>query len=187
MYEKLLLNHLGQNWEWIALRGLVAVIFGVVAFIWPGVTLGVLTLLWGAYALADGILALVAAFRNRDRAVPVWTLILIGLAGIGAGIVTFLWPGMTAIVLLVFIAAWAVIIGVLQIVAAIRLRKEIEYEWFLGLSGVLSVVFGVLMILDPSAGALAVVWIIASYAIAFGIMLIVLGFRLKGLAAPIRR
>lgn len=178
-----LLDQAGRNWGWIALRGLAAVIFGVLAFIWPGKTIVVLTLFFGAYALVDGVLALVAAFRMRDAGKPMWPLLLIGILGVAAGIVTFFWPGMTALALLMLIAAWAIVMGVFPIVAAIRLRKEIAGEWLLGLSGFLSLIFGVLMIANPGAGALAVVWVIAAYAILFGMLLIVLGFKLKGIGA----
>ncbi|HKC42377.1 MAG TPA: HdeD family acid-resistance protein [Burkholderiales bacterium] len=174
-----MLEDLARNWGWIELRGIVAVLFGVLALLWPGVTLAALVILWGAFALADGILSLIAAFKIRDKGKPFWSLLIVGLLGVAAGIVTFLWPGITAFILLMFIAAWAFVMGIFQIIAAIRLRKEIENEWLLGLSGVLSVIFGVLMFLQPSAGALAVIWIIGAYAIFFGVLLIVLGFRLK--------
>src|SRR4051794_4881152 len=149
-------QELGRNWGWIVARGIAAVIFGVLAFALPGITLAALILLWGAYALADGILAMIAAFKIRDRSKPFWALLVIGILGIVAGILTFLWPGMTAIVLLAFIAAWSLIMGVLQIVAAIRLRKAINNEWLLALSGLLSVIFGGLMLINPGAGAIAV-------------------------------
>ncbi len=177
--EATMLEHLGRNWSWIVLRGVAAVLFGVLAFGLPGITLAVLVIVWGAYALADGVLALVAAYRVRDQGKPFWSLVIVGLLGIAAGIVTFIWPGMTALLLLMFIAAWAVVMGVFQIVAAIRLRKEIRNEWLLGLSGVLSVLFGIIMFVQPGAGALAVIWVIATYAIVFGILLIWLGLRLK--------
>jgi len=174
-----MLSDLKRNWGWIVVRGVAAVIFGVLAFVGPAMTLTVLVLLWGAYALADGVLAFLAAFRIHDRGKPFWALLIVGLLGIVAGIVTFVWPGMTALVLLAFIAAWALVIGIFQVVAAIRLRKVIENEWLLALSGVLSVIFGALMFWSPGAGALAVVWIIGLYAILFGVLLIALGFRLK--------
>ena len=177
--EATMLEHLGRNWGWIVLRGVAAVLFGILAFALPGITLAVLVIVWGAYALADGILALIAAYRVRDQGKPFWSLVIVGLLGIAAGIVTFIWPGMTALVLLMFIAAWAVVMGIFQIVAAIRLRKEIKNEWLLGLSGVLSVLFGIIMFVQPGAGALAVIWVIAAYAIVFGILLIWLGLRLK--------
>ena len=177
--EATMLEHLGRNWSWVVLRGVAAVLFGVLAFAWPGITLAALVIVWGAYALADGILSLVAAYRVRDQGKPFWSLVIVGLLGIAAGIVTFIWPGMTALLLLLFIAAWAVVMGIFQIVAAIRLRKEIRNEWLLGLSGVLSVLFGVIMFAQPGAGALAVILVIAAYAVVFGILLIWLGLRLK--------
>ncbi|HEY6644958.1 HdeD family acid-resistance protein [Povalibacter sp.] len=172
-----------KHWWLVVLRGVFAIAFGALAWLWPGVTVLVLVLLWGIYALADGIVALITAFRWRDSGKPLWPLILMGLVGIAAGIVAFAAPGITAIVLLLFIAAWAVIIGVLQILTAIRLRQEIDNEWLLGLAGLVSLLFGILMIVRPGAGALAVVWIISLYAIFFGVLLVMLGFRLKGLRA----
>jgi uncharacterized membrane protein HdeD (DUF308 family) len=177
--EATMLEHLGRNWSWIVLRGVAAVLFGVLAFVLPGITLAVLVIVWGAYALADGILSLIAAYRVRDQGKPFWSLVIVGLLGIAAGIVTFIWPGMTALLLLIFIAAWAIVMGIFQIIAAIRLRKEIQNEWLLGLSGVLSVLFGIIMFVQPGAGALAVIWVIAAYAIVFGALLIWLGLRLK--------
>ena len=174
-----MLEHLGRNWGWIVLRGVAAVLFGVLAFVLPGITLAVLVIVWGAYALADGILSLIAAYRVRDQGNPFWSLVIVGLLGIAAGIVTFIWPGMTALLLLIFIAAWAIVMGIFQIIAAIRLRKEIQNEWLLGLSGVLSVLFGITMFVQPGAGAIAVIWVIAAYAIVFGVLLIWLGLRLK--------
>lgn len=178
-----LIQAAAQHWWLVALRGVLAIAFGVLAWFWPGMTVLVLVMLWGIYALADGIVSLVTAFRWRDSGKPLWMLILIGLAGIAAGILTFVSPGITAIALLMFIAAWAVIVGVLQIVAAIRLRKEIDNEWLLGLAGLASLIFGILMIVSPGAGAIAVVWIISLYAVLFGVMLVMFGFRLKGLRA----
>jgi uncharacterized membrane protein HdeD (DUF308 family) len=150
--------------------------------LWPAPTLIALVFLWGAYAIVDGVLALIAAFRTKDAGRSPWMLVLIGVAGVLAGIAAFAFPGMTALILLMFIAAWAIVIGVLQIVAAIRLREEIENEWLLGLSGLVSVVFGVLMIWRPGAGALAVIWLIGAYSIFFGLLLIMLSLRLKRLA-----
>jgi uncharacterized membrane protein HdeD (DUF308 family) len=182
MADAPMLTRLAQSWYWIAIRGLFAVLFGIFAFIWPGITLAVLVLVWGAYAIADGVMALIAAYSMHEEGKPMGALIVVGILGIAAGIVTFLWPGMTALVLLLFIASWAVLMGIFQIAAAIRFRKHIENEWLLGLSGAVSILFGVLMFLQPGAGALAVVWLIGSFSIFFGILLIALGFRLKGLA-----
>ena len=177
-----LVGHLGRNWGWIVLRGVVAILFGVMAFVMPGLTLAALVLVWGAYALIDGVVALATSFSIRDEGKPLWPLLLVGLLGIAAGLCTFFYPGMTAIVLLMFIAGWAIATGVFEVVAAIRFRKVIANEWMLGFAGVLSIAFGVLMILRPGSGALAVIWAIGTYAILFGLLLVMLGFRLKGLA-----
>ena len=183
MADAPMLTRLAQSWHWIALRGLFAALFGIFAFIWPGITLAVLVLVWGAYAIADGVMALIAAYSVHEEGKPMGALIVVGILGIAAGIVTFLWPGMTALVLLLFIASWAVLMGIFQIAAAIRFRKHIDNEWLLGLSGAVSILFGVLMFLQPGAGALAVVWLIGSFSLLFGILLIALGFKLKGLAS----
>jgi uncharacterized membrane protein HdeD (DUF308 family) len=173
---------LARNWWALALRGLAAVLFGIMAFAWPGMTLGVLVLLYGAYALVDGVLAIIAAVAGRTSGMPWWALLLEGVLGITVGILTFAWPGITALVLLYLIAAWAVATGVFEVVAAIRLRREIRGEWLLALSGIISVLFGIALVINPVGGALAVVWLIGAYAIAFGVLLIALGFRLRGVA-----
>jgi uncharacterized membrane protein HdeD (DUF308 family) len=176
----LALRELAENWWLLLLRGIAAIAFGLLAFSWPGLTLLTLVLMWGIYAIADGILALWAAIAGRGgEMAPRWWLAVVGIAGILAGALAFVWPGMTALVLLMFIASWAIVIGVLQIWGAIRLRKEIEGEWLLGLSGVLSVAFGVIMFAQPGAGALAVVWLIGWFAILAGCVYIGLAFQLK--------
>jgi uncharacterized membrane protein HdeD (DUF308 family) len=172
---------LARNWWVLALRGLCAVIFGILAFIWPGITLGALVLLYGAFALVDGVLSIVAAiFKGEGGGRPWWALVLVGLLGIAAGILTFIWPGITALVLLYLIAAWAIVSGIFEIIAAIKLRKEIEGELWLALTGILSVIFGTVLIIRPGAGAIAVVWLIGLYALFFGIFLLALAFKLKG-------
>jgi uncharacterized membrane protein HdeD (DUF308 family) len=170
-----------RNWWAVALRGAAAILFGLLAFLWPDLTLAALVLLFGAYALWDGVLALFTGVRQRGKDQRWWVMVIRGLVGIGAGILTFLWPGMTALALVYFIASWAVVTGVLEIVTAIELRKEIHGEWLLVLSGVLSVIVGVAMIFLPGTGALALVWLIASYATALGILMLVLAFRLRSL------
>ena len=174
-----LLQTLGRNWWLVLLRGIAAIIFGFLAWAWPGVTLITLVLFWGAYALVDGVAALIGGWKTKDHGKPMWAVVLIGILGIVAGILTFLWPGITAIALLMLIAAWAIVNGVFEIAAAIRLRKEIQNEWLLILSGVLSVAFGVLMILNPGAGAMAVLWLIGAFAVAYGALLVFLSFKLK--------
>jgi uncharacterized membrane protein HdeD (DUF308 family) len=181
----LVLRELAENWWLLLLRGIAAIVFGILAFVWPGLTLLALTLMWGFYAIADGILALWAAIAGKGgEIVPRWWLAVVGIAGLVAGLLTFVWPGMTALVLLIFIASWAIVIGVLQIWGAIRLRKEIEGEWLLGLSGVLWVAFGVIMFVRPGAGALALIWWIGSFAILAGCVYIALAFQLKKYKRP---
>ncbi|CAM4281780.1 acid-resistance membrane protein [Bordetella pseudohinzii] len=176
-------QNVGRQWGWVALRGVVAVLFGLLALCLPGITLAALVLVWGAYALVDGVFALIAGWRIRDQDKPLWPLILVGITGLAAGIVTFLWPGVTALVLLYIIAFWAIVAGVFQIVAAIRFRKEIQNEWLHGLSGLVSLLFGLMLLIQPGAGALALVWVIGIYAVFFGILLLALAWRLKRHAA----
>lgn len=175
-------NNLARNWWAFALRGVAAILFGVLAFIWPGITATTLVLLFGAYAFWDGVFAIVSALRHRNKSDHWWTLIE-GLASVGVGVLTFLRPGITAIALLYLIAAWAILTGVFEILAAIRLRKEINDEWVLFLSGCLSVLLGFLLVFQPSVGALALVWTVGTYAIVFGVLLIVLAFRLRNLGS----
>jgi uncharacterized membrane protein HdeD (DUF308 family) len=176
-----MLRTLAQNWWAIALRGVCAVLFGVGAFAWPGITLAVLVLLYGAYALVEGVLAVAWALVGRQGGPFPWGVLLAGLAGVAVGVVTFLYPGLTGLALLYLIAAWAIIRGIFEIIAAFHLRKEIENEWLLALSGLLSLALGVVLVVAPGAGALAVLWWIGAFAIVFGALTIMLGFRLKGL------
>ena len=175
-----LLSSLAQNWWMLLLRGIAAIIFGVLAFVWPGITLLSLTILWGAYAISDGAFAFAAAIAGKGFDTSArWWLALVGLCGILAGILTFVVPGMTELVLLMYIASWAIVVGVLQVWGAIQLRKEIENEWLLALSGFLSIAVGVLVIAEPGAGALSVVWTIGSFAVLVGCLYTGLAFRLK--------
>jgi uncharacterized membrane protein HdeD (DUF308 family) len=167
---------LSQHWWVLMLRGVLAILFGLMAWMWPNETLAILVLIWGAYALTDGIFEVLAGIRGK------WgSLVVLGLLGIGAGIVTFIWPGITAITLSWVFAFWAIVAGILQVSAAIRLRKEVQGEWLWILSGVLTALLGVLLLLYPGAGALSVTWLIGSLAIAWGILLVMLAWKLKGL------
>jgi uncharacterized membrane protein HdeD (DUF308 family) len=170
------LHALAKRWWLILLRAVVAIVFGILAFAWPGLTLLTLVLLYGAFAFADGVIALATAVTGRGSA-PTWWLVSVGLLGIAAGILSFMFPGMTALVLILLIGAWAIAHGIIEIAAAMQLRKEIRNDWLLVLAGVLSVAFGFLVIAVPGAGALGLVWAIGAYSILFGILLI--GFSLQ--------
>ena len=170
---------LARNWWLFFLRGLAAVIFGVVSFAWPGLSLVTLILFFGAYALVDGTFALVAAIVGRGNAGVRWWLVVVGLLGIGVGIATFLVPVLTALMLLYLIAGWVIATGVLQIVGAIELREVIDDEWWLILDGAFSVLFGILLFVMPGAGALALIWLIALFAIAYGILMVGFAFKVK--------
>jgi len=175
-----MLGTLSRYWWAVALRGVVAVAFRIVAVIWPDVTLSVLVLLFGAYALVDGVISLATALfggglGGRRRG---W-LVLEGVVGIVAGLITFAWPDITTVALLWLIAAWAIGTGVLELMAAARLRRELTNEWLLVLGGVLSVAFGLFLVVRPTEGALAVVWVIGLYAIVFGAALMALARRLR--------
>jgi uncharacterized membrane protein HdeD (DUF308 family) len=175
-----LLSSLADNWWLLLLRGLVAIAFGILAFFWPGLTLLTLILLWGVYALCDGVCALGAAiFAKGGDMAPRWWLALSGIISILAGVLTFFYPGITALVLLMFIAAWAIIIGLLQIWGAIEWRKLLDDAWLLALNGALSLAFGAILFARPGAGAVALVWMIGWFAVVFGCLYIALAFRLK--------
>jgi uncharacterized membrane protein HdeD (DUF308 family) len=176
-----MLMTLARNWWALVLRGVCAVLFGVAAFAWPGLTLAVLIFVYGAYALVDGIFAVVAAVVARQPGRFPWGLLLAGLAAIVVGVLTVALPGLTALALLYLIAAWAIMRGVFEVVAAFHLRKEIDHEWLLVASGVLSILLGVFLVVSPGAGVIALLWAIGGMAIVVGLLMIGLGFRLKGL------
>ena len=171
-----MLQLLARRWWALALRGVIAVLFGLLTFFIPGVTLISLVLLFGFYAILDGIFDIVSAMKAPGHH---WPLLVEGIVGIVAGIVTFMWPGITAMFLLYLIAFWAILTGVLEIVAGIRLREVIANEMLLILMGVISTLFGILIIIFPGAGALAIIIWIGAYAVVFGIILIALAFRLR--------
>jgi uncharacterized membrane protein HdeD (DUF308 family) len=175
---RLMLHALAKIWWVFLLRGVCAILFGSLTFVWPGVTLVTLVLFYGAFAFADGVLAVIAAMTG-GRSEPRWWLAIVGVAGIAAGVLTFLWPGITALVLLLFIAGWAIATGGMQIIGAIKLRKEIDNEWFLIAGGVLSVFFGLLLLVQPGSGALALIFVIGIYAIVYGILQVSFSLRLR--------
>jgi uncharacterized membrane protein HdeD (DUF308 family) len=184
--ENLGANALGERWWMLVVRGIAAILFGVVAIVWPGMSLLALVLLWGAYALIDGGTALGLAVK-AGRAGGRWGwLFFEALVSIAAAAATAVWPGITALALLMLIAGWAVFTGIAEIAAAIELRHVIRGEWLLALGGILSIVFGVLMFLFPGAGALAVITLIGAYAIAFGGVLTALGFRVHHWATHVQ-
>lgn len=175
-----MLDLLTRTWWLLALRGALAILFGILALVWPNITLQALIIFFGAYALVDGLFTLFSALTARDRYGRWGRLALIGLLGFALGLLALVWPKTTGLVLLYLIAARALLVGLFEIIAAVELRRAIPGEWLLGLSGILSVVFGVLLSIWPGSGAVAIAWLIGIYAILFGMLLIVLAFRLRG-------
>ena len=175
-----MLTFLSRNWWVLVIRGIAAVVFGVLTFVSPMTSLAVLVLFWGAYALVDGVFAIMAAFKGPHADGFPWWMLVTGVAAVIAGIYTFIAPGLTALVLLYLIAVVAIVRGVMEISAAIRLRKEIDNEWLLGLAGAASLIFGALLFVFPGAGALALVLYIGVMAIVVGVIETVLGIRLRG-------
>lgn len=171
------------RWWWaVALRGLAAIIFGIIAIVWPGLTLFWLVIVFGAYAIVDGVIEIYSSIVNRARNGDRWWVgIIEGVVSVAAGLIAWIWPGLTALALLYLIAAWAVITGVMEIVLAIEYRRVIQGEWLMVLGGILSIIFGLILFAYPRTGALSMIWVIGIYAIIFGIALIMLGFRLKGM------
>lgn len=173
-----ILHGLAKNWWLLLLRGIAAIVFGVLALAWPGITLLSLVIVYGAYALVDGLFAIYAAITGGNTA-PRWWLAIVGVAGVLAGIIAFVNPIIFGLTLLMLIAAWAIVSGVFEIIGAIRLRKEIDNEWWLILHGVISVLFGLLLFASPASGAVGLIWVIGIYAILGGAILCALAFRLK--------
>lgn len=170
---------LATNWWALVIRGLAAVLLGVLALVWPGITLVALVFLFAGYSLVDGVAALVGAVRAMEHHDRWGVLVLEGIVGIAAAVVTLAWPAITAIALVYVIAAWAIITGALEIAAAIRLRRHVSGEWLLILGGIASLAFGILLMIAPLAGALVIAIWVGVYALFFGVMLMALGFRLR--------
>jgi uncharacterized membrane protein HdeD (DUF308 family) len=176
------------RWWWtFVLRGALAIVFGVVAFLAPGLGLGILLGMFAAYAIIDGIGSLVAGVTRRGRDRTWWVEVLEGVAGVAAGAIAVVFPEFAAEALILIIAAWATVTGVLEIIAAVRLREQIRGEGWLGLAGVASILFGVVLFLFPAAGALSVVWLIGSFSFVFGAFLVLLGLRLRRIHEAARR
>ena len=168
------------HWWALALRGGIAILFGLAALLRPGIALAALILLFGAYALVDGIFAIVGVFRGTRSGTPRWLLLLEGVVSILAGIIALVFPGLTAVALLYLVAAWAVVTGLVQVFTAIRLRQEIQGEWALIIGGILSVLFGVLLAILPGVGILSLIWLIGIYAVVFGVLMLIAAFRVRG-------
>lgn len=172
---------LARNWWILLLNGLCSIIFGVLAFAWPGLVLDTLIILFGVYCVADGATSAMVSFTKDDRGQN-WTLMLVsGVISILAGLLAILYPGVTAFILLIMIGVWAIVRGIFEIAAAIHLRKFLKNEWILGLAGVVSILFGIAIVARPNLGAMAILWLIGSLAIAKGALLMILAFRLRGL------
>jgi uncharacterized membrane protein HdeD (DUF308 family) len=178
-------SDLARNWWVLALRGVAGIMFGIVAFVWPESTLAALVLVFGAYVFVDGIFAVVAGIRMRRQLSLWWLVVVEGVAGIILGVLTFLSPDTTALVLLTFIAAWSIVTGIFEIATAVRIRTLIANEWLLILSGVVSIIFGALLIAQPGAGAISIVWLLGAYALLFGMLTLMLAFRLRGMCDTI--
>ncbi|HET8577792.1 MAG TPA: DUF308 domain-containing protein [Methylomirabilota bacterium] len=172
---------LTRNWWALALRGVFAILFGLSAFAMPRITLAAVILLFGAYAIADGVFAIVAGLRAAERHERWWALLLEGIADIAAGVAAFAWPGLTALLLLYLVSFWAVVTGLLEIAAAVRLRQTVRGEWLLALNGIISVLLGIFLVVFPAGGILAVMFWIGGYAVFFGVLLLSLAFRLRSL------
>jgi uncharacterized membrane protein HdeD (DUF308 family) len=170
---------LAATWWVLLLRGILAILFGVAAYAWPGMTLATLVLFFAAFVLVDGVFDVFAAFAGRKENENWWVLLIEGLLGIAFGAITWMRPDITTMVLLLFIAFWAMATGILRIIMALRLRKEIEGEWWLVLSGLASVLFGLVVMARPGAGAIAMLWLIAAWAVVVGVFLVILAFQAR--------
>ena len=176
-----MLTFLTRYWWVLVVRGVLAILLGIFAFVYPLATVAALVLAFGAVAIADGIFAIVTAFAGRKLTSDWWVLLLQGLLGIAVGAMTLFNPAITGVALLIYIAAWAIGLGVLQVIAAVKLRHEITGEWWLALGGVIGVAFGVLLMVYPAEGALAVLWLIGGFALAWGVALMIGGFDVRRL------
>jgi uncharacterized membrane protein HdeD (DUF308 family) len=174
-----MLRMYGKYWWSFLIRGILATLFGVVAIVIPGLTLEFLAILLAAFLVADGVLSFIVSFRGRHLG-PRWGFLLFeGLVGVSLGLFTLVWPGVTVLAIVLIIGFWALITGVVEILAAVKLRDEVEGEWLLGLGGILSILFSIVLFTNPGVGAVAMVWVIGVYTILFGTSMIFLGIRLR--------
>lgn len=169
-----------RHWWALAIRGGLAILFGLIALLMPVAAVAAVAVLFGVFMVLDGIFAIVAGVESRHTVRHWWALLLEGLTGVVAGSLTVAFPLIVALVLIYFISAWALITGLMELIAAIRLREQIEGEWRLALSGALSIVFALLLAIWPESGAVAIGWLMGAYAILFGAVLLALAFHLKG-------
>ena len=177
-------NALARNWWLVVLRGVLAILFGLTAFVWPDITWVVLIMMFGIYTLVDGLVAVGTGLSRAKDSPRWWAFLVEGLVSIAAAVVALIWPQLTGLIMVLVIAGWAVLTGILEIVAAIRLRHEISNEWLLALGGIVSIALGVFLFLRPVAGGIAIIWTVAAYAVIFGGLLIALGFRLRSQNVP---
>ena len=174
---------LHRSWWVLLLRGAAAIIFGVLTWMQPAASAAALVLVFGAYVFVDGLLGIYTAIKSRHQSRHWWVVLLWGLTGVVVGVLTVVNPAITALVLTIYIGVWALMTGVLQIVAALRLRKEIQGEWVLVLGGLLSVLFGIFVLMQPGAGMMAMLWVLATYAVIFGVLMVILAFKIKKFTA----
>ena len=185
-----MIRAVSKCWWIFSLRGIIAIVFGLAALLWPALTLGVMVLLFGLFALLEGLSAVVTSFGKGDEKGG-WTLLLEGLVGVlvcvivllGTGIGSIFWPKVAAVMLVYYIAGWAMLAGLFKIITAIRIRAEVKGEWVLGLSGLISILVGLILILRPGTGVLAVAWLIGIFAIILGIFELLLGLKFRGIGS----
>jgi uncharacterized membrane protein HdeD (DUF308 family) len=174
-----LLDTLTRHWWVLLVRGLIAITFGVMAWIWPGLSIATLVLLFGIFAFADGVLGLWTAFTGPKGMEHRWVLALWSVAGLATGALAVFAPGLVAASVVLLIGVWAIVTGAMEIIAAIQLRKEVQGEWMLILAGLASVAFGVLLVARPGAGALSLVWMIGLFAVLVGALFVFLAFKVR--------
>lgn len=168
-----------RNWWALLLRGLAAIVFGVLTWLQPAASAAALVLVFGVYVLVDGVLAIFSAFQSRKESSHWWVVLIWGLISAVVGLLMLFQPAITALVMTIYIGVWALMTGVMEVVAAIRLRKEIQGEWLLILGGLISVLFGIFVLMQPAAGMMAMLWALATYAVVFGALMVVLAFKVK--------